>query len=71
MNIRWLSFEIVGVYSILVVLTVATEFLSSTCIAQEDTTFNHLRNHIEHEINSGKCASIVLGIISEKGERVF
>ncbi|MCX6143735.1 MAG: serine hydrolase [Ignavibacteriales bacterium] len=71
MNIRWLSFEIVSVHWILVMLTVGTEFLSSTCIAQEDTSFNHVRNYIEHEVNSGRCASIVVGIISEKGERVF
>ena len=70
----WTSKLLRQTYAILwifIYLTVGSGLFSRKCIAQDDTTFHHVQHYIKHEVDSGKCASIIIGIISEKGERVF
>jgi len=67
----WLRLEMFRVHCILIFLAVGTELLLSTCIAQDDTSSVDVQEYIKHEVHSGKCASIVIGIISERGERIL
>lgn len=45
--------------------------ISNNSIAQEDTTFNYVKEHIKRIVDNKKSASVIIGIVNEKGKQIF
>jgi serine-type D-Ala-D-Ala carboxypeptidase/endopeptidase len=55
----------------LIVLTLSMCCISNNSIAQEDTTFNYVKEYIKRIVDNGKSSSVIIGIVNEHGKQIF
>ncbi len=63
--------QTIAIFRTFIVLLVIAGLLSTVCHAQKDTAFSDVQDYARRLVDSGKCASIAIGVIDANGEHVF